>query len=291
MTSLKELRDVGVQAGSPMGSKLNGSHSYMGSHSILGSPPGSLLNLRSSVGSQSNLVSSSSSMFQLDSLREDGEDGEDDTVWESSSPPAEFGGRRRSCLKVQREEWNVGAQRDTFARRSSMKQVQWDEDGMTWDVYGACLDPEELNTAIQRHLQLKTKEIRETRHSIGSAAMTGTMATTPKTPTAPGTPAMTTTAIETGAEETRGLVGKVELGGEECREGEGGGGEGEGERDGGGGGDGEREEKGGAEAGGTPMLQRKSSSCDSGRVRKKSGVVMRTLKKPVCCVRSSKAHD
>lgn len=37
-----------------------------------------------------------------------------------------------------------------------MKQVQWDEDGLTWDVYGASLDPEELSSVIQKHLERKS---------------------------------------------------------------------------------------------------------------------------------------
>lgn len=77
---------------------------------------------------------------------------ESDLVWEVSSPPLHPGERKRSCLKVQVEE------RGELGRRSSMKQVQWDEEGMTWDVYGASLDPLELSTAIQRHLNLKTSK-------------------------------------------------------------------------------------------------------------------------------------
>lgn len=45
-----------------------------------------------------------------------------------------------------------------------MKQVQWDEDGMTWDVHGASVDPEVLSTAIKKHLELQNSP-RTLRHS------------------------------------------------------------------------------------------------------------------------------
>lgn len=40
----------------------------------------------------------------------------------------------------------------------SVKDVVWDEQGMTWEVYGASMDPEALGIAIQNHL---TRQIRE----------------------------------------------------------------------------------------------------------------------------------
>lgn len=144
MTSQPALVDVAVQTLSPVGSlwglRRNISSSNMGSHSILGSPPGSRLNLKSSVGSNSNLVSPSSSMFPISSGDE--EEKQDDQMEKPSSDLE----RRRSCLKSQLED------RDLM-RRSSMKQVQWDEDGMTWDIHGASPDPEVLSTAIQKHLE------------------------------------------------------------------------------------------------------------------------------------------
>lgn len=44
------------------------------------------------------------------------------------------------------------------APRSPVKEVKWDAEGMTWEVYGASVDPEELGLAIQRHLELQIKE-------------------------------------------------------------------------------------------------------------------------------------
>uniref|UniRef100_A0A3P9JD91 Si:dkey-191g9.7 n=1 Tax=Oryzias latipes TaxID=8090 RepID=A0A3P9JD91_ORYLA len=42
--------------------------------------------------------------------------------------------------------------------KSPVKDVKWDAEGMTWEVYGASVDPEELGLAIQRHLELQIKE-------------------------------------------------------------------------------------------------------------------------------------
>lgn len=153
MTSRLELVDAAVQTISPIGSlwglNRTTSTSNMDSHSILGSPPGSRLNLKSSVGSNSNLVSPSSSMFPVSSGEEEEEKQRDDPTWDVNSASSHDLDRRRSCLKTHGEE------RDELGRRSSMKQVQWDEDGMTWDVHGASLDPEVLSTAIRKHLELQ----------------------------------------------------------------------------------------------------------------------------------------
>uniref|UniRef100_A0A8C4RPE6 G protein-regulated inducer of neurite outgrowth C-terminal domain-containing protein n=1 Tax=Erpetoichthys calabaricus TaxID=27687 RepID=A0A8C4RPE6_ERPCA len=61
---------------------------------------------------------------------------------------------------------------DNPAKR--VRDVVWDEQGMTWEVYGASLDPESLGFAIQSHLQSKIKEherqiISQTRKSVSSA--------------------------------------------------------------------------------------------------------------------------
>lgn len=48
--------------------------------------------------------------------------------------------------------------REDVETRISVKEVEWDAEGMTWEVYGAAVDPEELGLAIQRHLELQIKE-------------------------------------------------------------------------------------------------------------------------------------
>ncbi|KAM9818586.1 G protein-regulated inducer of neurite outgrowth 3 [Syngnathus typhle] len=47
---------------------------------------------------------------------------------------------------------------DEKQTRKSVHDVVWDEQGMTWEVYGAAVDPESLGFAIQSHLQCKIKE-------------------------------------------------------------------------------------------------------------------------------------
>lgn len=42
--------------------------------------------------------------------------------------------------------------------KKSVHDVVWDEQGMTWEVYGASVDLESLGFAIQSHLQCKIKE-------------------------------------------------------------------------------------------------------------------------------------
>ncbi|CAB1419417.1 unnamed protein product [Pleuronectes platessa] len=163
MTSQPQLVDAEVQTITPMGSwwdlKRNTFTSHMGSHSLLGSPPGSRLNLKASVGSNSNLVSPSSSMFPVSSEEDEEERRKDDPRWDITSVSSQDMERRRSCLKIQGEE------RDEMGRRGSMKQVQWDEDGMTWDVHGASVDPEVLSTAIQKHLELQSSPLPQIRSS------------------------------------------------------------------------------------------------------------------------------
>ncbi|KAG1927117.1 GRIN2-like protein isoform X2 [Pimephales promelas] len=44
------------------------------------------------------------------------------------------------------------------SQKSHVKEVKWDAEGMTWEVYGASADPEELGLAIQRHLEIQIKE-------------------------------------------------------------------------------------------------------------------------------------
>ncbi|XP_013863247.1 G protein-regulated inducer of neurite outgrowth 3 [Austrofundulus limnaeus] len=43
-------------------------------------------------------------------------------------------------------------------KEKSVHDVVWDEQGMTWEVYGASVDPESLGFAIQSHLQCKIRE-------------------------------------------------------------------------------------------------------------------------------------
>lgn len=62
---------------------------------------------------------------------------------------------RRSVEPERKEEEN---QQSGKERGKSIHDVVWDEQGMTWEVYGASVDPESLGFAIQSHLQCKIKE-------------------------------------------------------------------------------------------------------------------------------------
>lgn len=53
---------------------------------------------------------------------------------------------------------SYGGKKPGGAPKSPVKEVKWDAEGMTWEVYGAAVDPEELGLAIQRHLELQIKE-------------------------------------------------------------------------------------------------------------------------------------
>lgn len=62
-----------------------------------------------------------------------------------------------SYSKTPKTDSNEGRE-PTVTHKSPVKEVKWDAEGMTWEVYGASVDPEELGLAIQRHLELQIKE-------------------------------------------------------------------------------------------------------------------------------------
>lgn len=59
------------------------------------------------------------------------------------------------CLVDEREN---SKDKLTGQQKTPVKDVKWDAEGMTWEVYGASVDPEELGSAIQKHLELQIKE-------------------------------------------------------------------------------------------------------------------------------------
>lgn len=59
------------------------------------------------------------------------------------------------CLVDEKE---IGNDKLTEKQKNPIKDVKWDSEGMTWEVYGASVDPEELGLAIQKHLELQIKE-------------------------------------------------------------------------------------------------------------------------------------
>lgn len=40
-----------------------------------------------------------------------------------------------------------------------VRDVRWDAEGMTWEVYGAAVDPEVLGLAIQKHLEMQFEQL------------------------------------------------------------------------------------------------------------------------------------
>lgn len=71
----------------------------------------------------------------------------------------------KSIAKSAKQGSNLEPERDkkqnekaAKTSKKSVHDVLWDEQGMTWEVYGASLDPEALGFAIQSHLQCKIKE-------------------------------------------------------------------------------------------------------------------------------------
>ncbi|KAK0137504.1 G protein-regulated inducer of neurite outgrowth 3 [Merluccius polli] len=60
--------------------------------------------------------------------------------------------------RKKKEEEEEGDDDDEKQKGKGVHEVVWDEQGMTWEVYGAGVDPESLGFAIQSHLQCKIKE-------------------------------------------------------------------------------------------------------------------------------------
>ncbi|XP_028990089.1 uncharacterized protein LOC114845794 [Betta splendens] len=204
----REMVDAAVQTVSPVCSWWDLKRN-MDSHSLLGSPPGSRLNLKSSVGSSSNLVSPSSSMFPVSSGEEEERAG-DNPTWDINSASVQDLERRRSCLKMQADE------ADELGRRSSMKQVQWDEDGVRWDAHGASVDPEVLNTAILKHLELQNSPQAPRKSSKKKKAPRPPLLLNAVKATAPelGPPVATLTSacvVEDDSEETPEADGGTEM--------------------------------------------------------------------------------
>lgn len=56
------------------------------------------------------------------------------------------------------EEEGEEGEEEGKEKGKGIHDVVWDEQGMTWEVYGASVDPESLGFAIQSHLQCKIKE-------------------------------------------------------------------------------------------------------------------------------------
>ncbi|XP_077332678.1 G protein-regulated inducer of neurite outgrowth 3 [Lithobates pipiens] len=69
-----------------------------------------------------------------------------------TSEPAKAHGKKSSPSS------SAEAKSQAKQQSKSVKDVVWDEQGMTWEVYGASMDPEALGIAIQNHLQRQIRE-------------------------------------------------------------------------------------------------------------------------------------
>ncbi|NWX18853.1 GRIN2 protein, partial [Aegotheles bennettii] len=52
----------------------------------------------------------------------------------------------------------VNLEQDLDDPTSPVREVRWDDEGMTWEVYGASVDPEVLGLAIQKHLEIQIEQ-------------------------------------------------------------------------------------------------------------------------------------
>ncbi|KAL1023768.1 hypothetical protein UPYG_G00045860 [Umbra pygmaea] len=68
-----------------------------------------------------------------------------------------LGKKKQEQLEPEKKEKEEGEEEKQKGEKS-VHDVVWDEQGMTWEVYGASVDPESLGFAIQSHLQCKIKE-------------------------------------------------------------------------------------------------------------------------------------
>uniref|UniRef100_A0A2K6U0R6 G protein regulated inducer of neurite outgrowth 2 n=1 Tax=Saimiri boliviensis boliviensis TaxID=39432 RepID=A0A2K6U0R6_SAIBB len=56
---------------------------------------------------------------------------------------------------------------------SPVRDVRWDAEGMTWEVYGAAVDPEVLGVAIQKHLEMQFEQLQRAPTSEDSLSVEG----------------------------------------------------------------------------------------------------------------------
>ncbi|XP_062987715.1 G protein-regulated inducer of neurite outgrowth 2 [Elgaria multicarinata webbii] len=52
----------------------------------------------------------------------------------------------------------VSLEPEAEGEKSPVREVRWDDEGMTWEVYGAAVDPEVLGLAIQKHLEIQIEQ-------------------------------------------------------------------------------------------------------------------------------------
>lgn len=64
--------------------------------------------------------------------------------------------------------------------QTPVREVRWDEEGMTWEVYGAAVDPEVLGSAIQKHLEIQIEQNTQPSEQSGEMEQANEMEQTSK---------------------------------------------------------------------------------------------------------------
>uniref|UniRef100_UPI00398F3CCB GRIN2-like protein n=1 Tax=Pristiophorus japonicus TaxID=55135 RepID=UPI00398F3CCB len=75
-----------------------------------------------------------------------------------------------SCLVHMFPE--VSLEENQLIQESPVREVKWDDEGMTWEVYGASVDPEVLGLAIQKHLEIQIEQHEKDKMSTADKTVT-----------------------------------------------------------------------------------------------------------------------
>ncbi|XP_035619737.2 G protein-regulated inducer of neurite outgrowth 3-like [Oncorhynchus keta] len=102
-----------------------------------------------------------------------------------------LGKKKQEQLEPERKEKEDEDEEGKQKGEKSVHDVQWDEQGMTWEVYGASVDPESLGFAIQSHLQCKIKE--QEKKVVTQSSLRKSISVPPVVPDSPATVAVDNT--------------------------------------------------------------------------------------------------
>nr|XP_046164074.1 G protein-regulated inducer of neurite outgrowth 3-like [Oncorhynchus gorbuscha]XP_046164075.1 G protein-regulated inducer of neurite outgrowth 3-like [Oncorhynchus gorbuscha]XP_046164076.1 G protein-regulated inducer of neurite outgrowth 3-like [Oncorhynchus gorbuscha] len=99
-----------------------------------------------------------------------------------------LGKKKQEQLEPERKEKEDEVEERKQKGEKSVHDVLWDEQGMTWEVYGASVDPESLGFAIQSHLQCKIKE--QEKKVVTQSSLRKSISVPPVVPDSPATVAV-----------------------------------------------------------------------------------------------------
>uniref|UniRef100_A0A4W5NAA7 G protein-regulated inducer of neurite outgrowth C-terminal domain-containing protein n=1 Tax=Hucho hucho TaxID=62062 RepID=A0A4W5NAA7_9TELE len=99
-----------------------------------------------------------------------------------------LGKKKQEQLEPERKEKEEEVEEGKQKGEKSVHDVLWDEQGMTWEVYGASVDPESLGFAIQSHLQCKIKE--QEKKVVTQSSLRKSISVPPVVPDSPATVAV-----------------------------------------------------------------------------------------------------